>query len=434
MKYIGTSTKKLVSLAEAVNRCVDCDGGLFMPERIPLFPRAFYNNIGEMKLRDIAFVVASTFFSDDIPANILKNIVDESFSFDAPLIETQPGIYVLELFHGPTLTCKDYGARFMARLLQALDGKSHHPRHVLVSTTGNTGAAAANGLFKLDGISVSVLYPRGMLTRSQTRQLTALGENIHPIEVLGSVEDCKNLIHKALSDPCFSNMNLTGANSINIARLIPQISFALYAYGQLVAREVKDAHKAIYAIPTGNLSNVNAAAMARAMGCPMTKIIAATGADNQLESLMQGSQADHSAHPQRSFAPAIDMAFPSGWPRLLHLYNGNLEAMRRDISVSKAINNNIIASTILDVRQQSGYTIDPHTALAYHAALADKTEAPKVVFATGHPSKQLDVMTQITGSAHELPVQLMRFMTERRAPKQMAPTIPALKKYLSSIH
>ena len=437
MRYISTNSScPPATLADAVNRCVAPDGGLYVPEQIPVIPRALFNNISEMSLREIAFVVASSFFGNDVPAPVLKKITDEAFAFDAPLRRLHDDIYVLELFHGPTLTFKDYGARFMARLMKHLDGADRaRGRNVLVATMGNTGAAAANGLFNLDGISVCVLYPKGVLNRSQTSQFTALGENIHPLEVAGTVEDCKLLVQRALADPSMSDFRLTGANSINLARLLPQITFTMYAYSRLAAMEVHGAGQAEYSMPCGNLSNLVAAAMAARMGTPVGRLIAAVNSNNQVVSVFGGASAAAGSKPVRTLAPSIDMVHPSGWPRLSHIYGGDIRAMKADILAADPVSDERIAEVINSLRSEHGYTIDPHGAVAYAAAVAQGSPGvPKVVFATGHPAKQLDIMTRITGSSIELPVQLTRFMSVRRHSTIIPPTVPALRKHLLSIN
>lgn len=436
MRFISTNNpKSAVSLDDAVNRCVASDGGMFMPEILPAIPKAFYNNICEMTLPEIAYVIATTLLGDDVPASALKQIVDDSFAFDAPLIQLSENLYVLELFHGPTLTFKDYGARAMARLLRFLDSrKGRHSRNVLVATTGNTGAAAANGLFKIEGINVAVLYPRGVLSRAQTAQFTALGENIHPIEVAGSVEDCKRLVQSAIGDTSLDTFNLTGANSINIARLLPQIAFAMHAYARLKEAGVKNADEAVYSMPCGNCSNLVATVMAKRMGLPTGTIVAATNINDQLRPLTMGHEGSAVSRPVSTFAPAIDMAYPSGWPRLKSLYNGNLEELRKEVCCAPPVDNDRIADTINTFRARYSYTIDPQGAVAAAAAMPyAESGQPTVVFATGHPAKQLDIMTRITGSAIELPVQLTHFMSLRRHSTIIPPTIPALRKHLSSL-
>ncbi len=423
-------------LDDAVNRCVAADGGMFMPQVLPHFPQAFFNNISEMTLADIAYVVATTLLGDDVPAAELKSITADSFAYEAPMKELGDNHYVLELFHGPTLTFKDYGARFMARLMRYLDRRSGNVRrNVLVATTGNTGSAAANGLFRLEGISVSVLYPKGYLSKSQTAQFTALGENIHPIEVAGNVEDCKRLVQQAISDESMQNYHLTGANSINVARILPQIAFTMYAYSRLKALGVKNAEAAMYSMPCGNCSNLVAAVMAKRMGVPGGRLVAATNANDQLRALMSGAEGGPRHCPVKTFTPSIDMSYPSGWPRLSSLYDGKLELMRREIICAPAVSDELIADTVTDLRRRFGYTIDPHGAVAYAAAEACREPGvPVVSFATGHPAKQLDIMTRITGAAIELPVQLTRFMSLRRHSSIIPPTLPALRKHLLNLN
>lgn len=435
MRFISTnSVSHPVSIVEALDRCVAEDGGMFMPESIPALPKAFFNNIGEMSLKEIAFVVADTLLDGDVAASTLKTVAYESFSADAPLVKVGDNTYILELFHGPTLTFKDYGARAMACFMKRVShSRPGMKRNVLVATTGNTGAAAANGLLGLDGVNVSVLYPKGFLTRSQTAQFTALGKNIHAVEIAGTVEDCKQLVKNALADPALSDLNLTGANSINIARLLPQITFTMHAYARLVEMGVENADRAVYSMPCGNLSNLVAAVMAGRMGVPSGQLVAATNANNQLAPLMDGAKEPESGRrPIRTLAPSADMVYPSGWPRLLHLYNGDLAAMKRDIK-AVSVDDFSISETINRLRDEHGYTIDPHGAMAYAAAADVPSDVPKVILATGHPAKQLDIMTRVTSAAIEMPVQLTQFMSVRRHATIIPPTLPALRKHLLNL-
>lgn len=415
-----------VSLSEAVESCVAPDGGLYMPAEIPSLPKAFLNNISEMSLRDIAYVVCSSFFGDDIPAGELKKIVDEAFAFDSPLVEVEPGMYVLELFHGPTLTVKDYGARFMARLMKRLFSSSPK-RNVIVATTGNTGAAVANSFHKLEGVNVFVLYPRGRLSRMAVAQFTALGDNIHPVEVAGSIEDCKRMLEEAVADPALASCRLTGANSINVARLLPLASLAFHAYSRLEAAGVPGFSEAVYSIPCGNLSNLVGAVNACRMGLPAGGILPAFNINSVLGRLLRGDFDGTVPVPQITFSPSMDMSYPSGWPRLKALCGDSPQAA--GILPAEAVIDEEIAFTVNDLRAK-GYAIDPHGAVAYSAARRLDTDKPRVIFATGHPAKQLDIMTRITGAAIELPVQLTRFMSVRRQPVKIAPTLPALRKLI----
>lgn len=433
MKYRSTIGKsEAASLRQAVEHCVAPDGGLYLPEKVPVLPRAFINNIAGMSLRDIAFVVASSFFGEDLPATDIKKIVDEAFADDAPLVEIGKGIYALELFHGPTLTVKDYGARFMSRLFTRIlpaDG----PRNILVATTGNTGAAVANSFYHAKGTNVFVLYPQGRLSRMAIQQFTSLGENIYPVEVCGSIEDCKRLLQAAVSDSQLTPYRLTGANSINVARLLPLTALSLHAYARLAAAEVPEADNALYAIPCGNLSNLVGAALALRMGLPAAGLVAATNVNSALGRLLKGQFNGSVGVPVRTSAPSMDMSYPSGWERLEALYGGDTARMSADIPVSTAVTDAQIAVTINYLRGD-GYTIDPHGATAYAAVRAVQHSGPKVVFATVHPAKQLDAMTAITGAAIELPMQLTRFMHVKRHPIKVPPTLPALRKLILNVN
>ena len=421
-----------VSLAEAVGSCVAPDGGLYIPARIPSLPKAFMKNIGDMSLRDIAYVVATSFFGDDISPATLKKIVDDAFAFDAPLIEVGKGMYVLELFHGPTLTVKDYGARFMSRLMKYVLSPDVR-RNIIVATTGNTGAAVANSFHNMENVNVFVLYPRGRLSRMDVAQFTSLSENVKPVEVSGSIEDCKRVMYDAIADPMLSACNLTGANSINVGRLLPLAALGLHAYGRLLAADTADASRAVYSVPCGNLSNLVGTVIAREMGLPSSGIVPACNVNSVLSKLLDGSFDGVISSPVPTFSPSMDMSYPSGWPRLESVFAGCANVSRKDILSSVAVTDREV-SDVVNRLQAMGYSIDTHGAVAYAAASAIDTDVPKVVFGTGHPAKQLDIITRITGRAVELPVQMTRFMAVKRQPYKIAPTLPALRKLILSFN
>ncbi len=433
MRYISTNgVSAPVSTREAVARCLAADGGLFMPESLPELPKAFFNNIGEMNLKEIAYVVASAFLADELDAADIKHIVDYSFDVDVPLVSLSPDVYVLELFHGATLTFKDYGARFMARLLKRFDAQAGVGRRtVVVATTGNSGAATANGLFGIDGVNVLVLYPKGALSRMQMLQFVTLGGNVYPVEVDGSIEDCKSLAKAAMNDPSMSDMALTCSNSINIGRLIPQVAFAFQAYARLSVSGVHNADGAVFAVPCGNLSNLVAVLMARGMGLPMSGIVAACNTNDSLGRCMRGEEL--LSRPVPTLAPSMDISRPSGLPRLLYLCGQDLRGGGSMLEVAPPAGDREIAATVLRLRAESGYTMDPHSAAAYASVHGRYSGRPKVVFATGHPAKNIDIMTRITGGTVELPVQLMRFMEGKRRFHRIPATLPALRRYLSSL-
>lgn len=432
MQYISTNGNcPIVNTAEAVTHCMAADGGLYIPKALPFIPKALFNNIGEMNLREIAFIVASSLLSDELDPAQIKHIVDESFAVDIPFVRLSEKEFIMELFHGPSLTFKDYGAHFMARLLREFDTrKGIRKRNVLVSTTGNSGAATANGLFEIEGLNVAVLFPKNVLSHIQMAQFTSLGSNIYPVEVDGTIEDCKNLVRDAIADPTLKDLSLTGANSINVGRLIPQIAFAFRAYAELKAAGVEGAEDAIYSIPSGNLSNLVAAMLGVQMGLPLGKVLAAENVNDTLGRISRGERlADKPVH---TLARSLDTVHPSGLPRLTHICGDSLQHPK--LTIAPAIDDDTIVSTIKYLSLQHNYLIDPHGAVAYAAAQLVDTDAPKVVFATGHPIKSIDAMTRITGTNIELPKQYMRFMNGKRRVQHIAPTLPALRRYLRSIN
>lgn len=406
------------------------DGGLYLPEHIPVLPHAFFNNVGRMSMSEIAFVVATSFFGDDLDAADIKNITDKCFNIEAPVVSVGDSCF-LELFHGPTLTFKDYGASFASQMVALLDKRNRrHERTVLVATTGNSGAATANSLFGINGIRVVVLFPKGVLSRMQMAQFDTLGGNVCAVEVDGTIEDCKNMVREAMEDRRLEYLNLTAANSINIGRIIPQIVFPLYAYAQLRRSRTPQADKATYAVPCGNYSNLTASLMAVAMGMPTAGIIGCCNINDSLRRHLRGEQPASSPIP--TTAPSLDISMPSGISRLTYLLKHNAAAARA-IVAAPAVDDREIASTILRLRAEYCYTADPHSAVAYAASHKVASAGPKIIFATGHPAKSLDIMTRVTDSPLDLPVQLNRFMGKRRTTRYIPSTTAALRRLLVSL-
>lgn len=429
MRYVSThGTAAAADARTALAGVPAPDGGLYMPERIPLLPRAFFNNISDMSLAEIAYVVASSFFSDRVPAAQIKRIVDDSFSFNAPLVKLKDDTYVLELFHGPTLTFKDYAARFLARLVSNIDSaRRASTRTVLVATTGNSGAATANGLHGIPGVNVVVLYPKGVLSRMQLSQFTTLGGNVLPVEVDGTIEDCKNMLHEALTDRQLAYLNVSTANSFNVGRLIPQMVFPLHAYARLKATGVRNADQAFYAVPCGNCSNLLATLMAAESGLPLGGIVAACNANGALNRLHAGLPC--ADQPFTTLAPGLDVSKPSCLDRLTYMRNRGYKSLAK-VVLPDAVDDREIAATVLRLYAVHGYTIDPHGAVAYAAQAKIKNAAPRVIFATGHPAMSLDTMTRITARPVELPVQFNRFMGGRRYTRYIPATMAALRRLL----
>lgn len=428
MLYTSTDDKShRVSFAEAVEHPVAPDGGLYIPDRMPVIPRAFFNNVPDMSLRDIAYIVSTSFIGDEIPANVIKNIVDESFAFDAPLVKVKEHTYALELFHGPTLTFKDYGARFMARVLHHLDHRTpDKKRLILVATLGNSGSATANGFAGLEGLDVIVMYPQHRLTNLQSAQLTWPERNIHAIEVAGTIDDCKAMLNEAIKSEQLVAVQPTGANSINVARIIPQISFAIYAYAQLLKAGEEKADKAIYSVPCGNLGNLAALMTATIIGMPASRILAVANANDALGKYLRNEPV--APKPVQTLTPSMDLTEPSNLKRIEWLLKQPGVAPVDTICVSDTET----AEAIKELSAMN-YIIDSHSAAAYAGLARCNSDGPKVFYATAHPAKNLDLMTRITGTPVELPVQLMRFMSKRGRAPLIAPTLPALIKQLKTL-
>lgn len=434
MLYVSTNGNKTVSLQQAVEHCYAGNGNLYLPQRLPQLPRAYFNNIEQMSLREIAFVVMRTLLDDELEASILKDIVDRSFDIRLPLVELQPDHYVLEMFHGPTMAFKDFGTRFMSEVIKHYHRPGNRVR-IYVATTGNTGGAVANAIGAVNGIDAYILFPREALTRSQRAQFSTIAPNIHPIEVAGNISQCKAMVRQAIEDPDLSDgASQVCANTQNILRILPQVVFFFHTYARLREKLGPAADGFSIAIPCGNLSNLTAAVIARRMGLPMGQIIAGCNANDDFKRVLDGSLAPEAVNrtARPTLATAMDSGYPVNLPRLLRLYDGDIAAMRADI-VAVAADDDAIADSINTCIFNHHYTADPHTAAAlYAAAKAAPAGKPVVALATAHPAKSLDTMTSITGRTVELPLQYTRFMTKPVAADKLAPSYHALKKYITT--
>jgi len=336
MKYYSTNKKVSgASLEEAVVKGLAEDKGLFMPDSIPEIPSMFYENIDKMSFQDMAYTVAYMLFGEDVHANVLKMIVNDTLSFDVPLVRVEENIYSLELFHGPTLAFKDVGARFMSRMLgyfiQRREDK-HKQVNVLVATSGDTGSAVANGFLGVEGIHVYVLYPKGLVSPIQECQFTTLGQNITALEVNGTFDDCQALVKSAFMDEELNaRMKLTSANSINVARFLPQAFYYFYAFAQLKVISEAAARNMVVCVPSGNFGNITAGLFAKRMGLPVKRFIAANNRnDIFLQYLRTG---EYKPRPSVStIANAMDVGDPSNFARILDLYGNSHEAISAEIS------------------------------------------------------------------------------------------------------
>ncbi|MDE7408321.1 MAG: threonine synthase, partial [Muribaculaceae bacterium] len=390
MKYVSTNHKaEPVSLEQAVLTGVPADGGLFMPAEIRRIPPAFFKNIAEMTLTDIAYVVVNTLFGEDIESSHLNSVVKETLSFDIPLKQVDDGCYGLELFHGPTMSSKDLGSRFMARVLKYFNRKVNGVEakvNVLVATNGDAGAAVANGFHAVPEATVWALYPRERLSPVQEAQIATLGGNIRALEVRGTFDDCQNLALTAFMDPELrEHMIMTSANSINIASLLPQTLFFFSAYAQL-ARMGQDADAAAYAIPAGNLGHVTAALIARRMGLKMGKIIVA---DNHNDVFCRYLETGEYApiHVTDSIAAALDVGDPSNFVRVMDMYGGDHAALCADVTAVR-YGDDEIAATLRDAAARGAECIyDPNGAVALRALKECADGRPGVFLAPAHPAK-----------------------------------------------
>ncbi len=435
MKYYSTNRQaREATLQEAVVRGLAPDRGLYMPERIAAIPRAFFNNIGEMTLQDIAYVVANTLFGDDIDASTLKKIVNETLNFDIPLRKVENNRYVLELFHGPTLAFKDVGARFMARLLGHFNSKVNPGQevHVLVATSGDTGSAVANGFLGVEGVRVHVLYPKGKVSPIQECQFTTLGRNITALEVSGTFDDCQALVKGAFMDKELNErLKLTSANSINIARFLPQMFYYFFGVAQ-AAKMGLDPHKVVFAVPSGNFGNLTSALIGKRMGMPVKRFIAANNRNDIFyQYLRSGVYSPKASIP--TIANAMDVGDPSNFARILDLYDGSRDRIAQDIS-GVTYSDDQIGETIRTVYDRTGYLLDPHGATGYRA-LEEELAPGEVGIAleTAHPAKFKTTVEEIIGKEVAVPAKLAAFIGGTKHTVKLSPTLACFKKYLMGL-
>lgn len=433
MQYYSTNHQSPdVSLQEAVTHGLAPDRGLYMPERIPSIPKAFFNNIGEMSLPDIAYIVANTLFSDDIDSETLKNIVYDTLNFDIPLKHVTENRYVLELFHGPTLAFKDVGARFMARLLAYFNKKQNSDGttvNVLVATSGDTGSAVANGFLNIPGIRVFVLYPKGKVSPIQESQFTTLGGNITAFEVKGTFDDCQALVKSAfLDEELNEKMILTSANSINVARFLPQMFYYFHAYAQL-ARNGKSLKRVVVSVPSGNFGNLAAGLIAKRMGLPIHKFIAANNANDVFFQYLRTGE--YNPKPSiATIANAMDVGAPSNFARILDLYGNSHDAIKDDI-VGYTYDDETIARTIRETYRTTGYLLDPHGAVAYKALVSEIQPGETGIFLeTAHPAKFKETVENIIGGKVSVPSKLAQFAKGEKQTIKVSASFSAFKKQL----
>ncbi len=415
MNYCSTNNKGVSStFREAVIKGIADDGGLFIPSFIPKLPTLFFDSIEKYSLQEIALEVAKNFIENEIPNNEIKRIVDKSISFDSPLFKISENISILELFYGPTLAFKDFGARFMANVLSYLVNDENQQVTILVATSGDTGSAVANGFYRVEGINVIILYPSKKISEIQEKQLTTFGENITALEIDGTFDDCQRLVKTAFVDKDITReMKLSSANSINIARLIPQTFYYFKSFADLKYKK----RKIVFSVPSGNLGNLTAGLIAKKMGLPVHKFIAASNINDIFPKYLNSSNFEPKTSI-KTISNAMDVGNPSNFARIISLYNNDYQKIHKEIYGDSFTDEETILS-IQELYSKNKYIIDPHGAIGYLALLnylklsIDK-DIDGVVLETAHPSKFYDVVNSAININIEIPESVKMIMQKEK--------------------
>ena len=432
MRFQSTSgSGKSVTFADAVNCGIADDGGLFMPTSIPVLSKDFFRSIDALSFQEISFRVAQILLEGEIPDGSLRMIVEEALTFPAPLHALDDNLSILELFHGPTLAFKDFGARFMARTLAYLNRNDSKEITILVATSGDTGSAVAHGFHNIEGMSVVLLYPSGRVSAIQELQLTTLEGNVRALEIDGTFDDCQRLVKMAILDPALSALQLSSANSINVARLLPQTFY----YFNAVARLPRKDRPVNFSVPSGNLGNLTAGLISWKMGLPVNRFIAATNSNDTLTRYLKtGLYA-----PGRAIATisnAMDVGNPSNFARILSLCGNELEEIR-GILFSESFQDDATRDAIAEVFHKYGYLLDPHGAVAYAALKRYFSESQgryfNIVLETAHPAKFPDVYDERQRSALVVPERLQAMLRGQKRSAALSARFENLKDYLLSL-
>ncbi len=405
------------------------DGGLYMPMEIARHSSVELEEFRRLPFTEVCFRVVKPFATPDVPEEVLWQIVSEAINFPLKLVSLSPGLHILELFHGPTLAFKDFGARFMARLMGYFVRSETRPLTVLVATSGDTGSAVAHGFLGVPGIRVVILYPSKRISEAQERQFTTLGENITALEVAGSFDDCQRLVKQAFSDAELNKRAfLTSANSINVARLLPQMFYHVAAYRQLPVASVP----LIVSVPSGNFGNLTAGIFAKRIGLPVAKFVAATNVNDVVPQYLQTGEF-HPRTATATYSNAMDVGNPNNFPRLLDLCRGRLEYVQKEIWGHRATDDETVAA-MKALHDRYGYVADPHTAVGFLAWEAYKLEHPDpaqgLVLATAHPAKFADVVKKAIGSSPPLPDRLAAYLRREKLSLPMSSGYDDFKQFL----
>jgi threonine synthase len=430
LRYRSTSRKApLTSLRGAVLRGLAPDGGLYMPVEIARHSPEELEEFRGLPFTEVCFRVARPFATPDVPEEVLWQVVSEAINFPVNLVSLSPGLHILELFHGPTLAFKDFGARFMARLMGYFVRGETRPLTVLVATSGDTGSAVAHGFLGVPGIRVVILYPSKRISEAQEKQFTTLGENITALEVAGTFDDCQWLVKQAFSDAELNKHAwLTSANSINIGRLLPQMFYHVAAYRQLPVASVP----LIVSVPSGNFGNLTAGIFAKRIGLPVAKYVASTNANDVVPEFLRTGEF-HPRAAQATYSNAMDVGSPNNFPRLLDLCRNRLEYMQKEIWGHGATDEETLAAMKM-LHDKFGYIADPHTAVGVLGWEAYKLEhaepAQGLVLATAHPAKFADVVMKAIGTAPPLPDRLAAYLKREKLSLPISSSYDDFKQFL----
>lgn len=430
--YSTNNPQLRVDLAYAVMKGLPDDNGLFMPLSIPRLPDAFFSEIEQLSLPEIAYTVCEHLFDGYIPENDLRGIVERAINFPAPLVKVAESMYSLELFHGPSMAFKDFGARFMAQLMSYFNRNESSELTILVATSGDTGGAVAAGFLGTPGIRIVILYPSGKVSPLQEKQLTTLGKNITALEIDGTFDDCQALVKKAFLDTALcARHRLSSANSINIARLIPQSFYYMEAWKQLPERHLP----CIFSVPSGNLGNLTAGIMAQKMGLPVSQFVAATNANDVVPVYLDsGNYAPRVS--QRTLSNAMDVGNPSNFVRMSAFYGSTWNIIKQHVQ-GMAITDTETESTLRTVLHENGYLLDPHGAVGYLALkrVLAKTQVPTngIFLETAHPAKFREEVERILGESISMPDQLAKLVDLPKNSVRMNADFDVFKSFLMSL-
>lgn len=428
MNFYSLNNKaQSVSFKEAVIQGIAPDRGLYFPESITPLPDSFFEGIEALSHQEIAFRAIHQFVKDEIPDEILKDILKDVLDFDFPVVEIEENVATLELFHGPTMAFKDVGARFMARCLGYFSEKKDTNVTVLVATSGDTGGAVANGFLGVHGVKVVILYPSGKVSDIQEKQLTTLGQNITALEVKGTFDDCQEMVKTAFLDrELLDHMKLTSANSINVARWLPQMFYFLFAYKQTkaIGRDI------VFSVPSGNFGNICAGLVAQRLRMPVKHFVAATNVNDVVPRYMQTGKYTPKASTS-TVSNAMDVGDPSNFIRIRHLFQDDFETLAKTLS-SYSFTDAETKAAMLKIFKNDGYTPDPHGAVGYLGLKKyqeSHLETYGIFLETAHPVKFLDIVEEVIGESPEIPMQIQKVMDKEKKSVLIA-TYGELKSYL----